>query len=169
MDLPNEILIHIFEYSNVEDLKCITLASTKFYELVTTTLSINKKFKLKFRSKNDAIIIEALMDSGRCFENVCFPYHNENPICKSSWYINLMKKIGDRVKNIQFGKSGEEKAFICLKFIFKILETSPNIESLQIHNRVLAHCCDEFLASPIGMFNKLKDVHFYSREYLPLL
>ena len=166
MDLPNEILINIFEYSNVEDLKCITLASTKFYELVTTTTSINKKFKLKFSSKCDVIIIEALMNSGRYFENVSvpIPYHNENTPCKSSPIIDLMKKIGDRVKNIEFGK---ETTRMCSKPIFQILGTCPNIESLEISDRnFVSECFGECSKLPIGNFSRLKVVQIPFNMFL---
>ena len=162
MDLPDEILIKIIENLNVEDLKSISLVNSRFYELVTTTPSVNKKFKLNVDSNYNATIIEALMDSNRYFENISIPSstHRYGEPCKSSQIIDLMKKVGGRVKNLYFLKSDIRIINVCPKSIFELLATLPNIESLMIIPKFISSECAERLptSTTIFKFNQLKEV-----------
>ena len=162
--LNNDIFITIFEHMNVEDLKNICLVNSRFYELVTTTPSVNKQFKLNVNSNYNATIIEALMESNRYFENISIPiltHRRYGEPCKPSQIIDLMKKFGGRVKNIEFMQFKGRKYIIeCPKSIFELLQMMPNIESLMIFPKYISSECFERLPkSTIFQFNQLKEIH----------
>ena len=158
--LNNDIFITIFEHMNVEDLKNICLVNSRFYELVTTTPSVNKQFKLNVNSNYNAAIIEALMESNRYFEDISIPssrHRRYGEPCKSSQFIDLMKKVGGRVKNIEFMQF---MGFIaeCPNAIFELLQMMPNIESLMIFpNNIYLKCLERLPKSTIFQFNQLKE------------
>ena len=170
MGLPNETLVTIFEQLNVKDLKSITLTDPRFYDIVINTPSINRKFKLNVKWNYDDNIIEALMESDRYFENIFLPIPNhESEHCQSSKTFdlikNLMKKIGDRVKNAEFqNQSGK----LCPKSIFEVLETILNIEALQFRSLSISSKCSVKSTIPIK-FNQLKKVDFPVDMLLPIL
>ena len=163
-DLSDDDLIIIFEKLDVEDLKNVTLTSTKLYGLVVNTQRINKKFKLKYSEDNNATIIQALMESHRKFEDICIPmpYHSENESCKMNLINDLMKKIGDDVKRIEFTRG---YSLIRPKPTFEVFENIPNIEYLKINDDLQDI---KAIPNPI-IFNRLKEVEFSSEMFLPFL
>ena len=169
MDLPDDILIIILENLNVGDLKSISLVNSRFYELMTTTPSVYKKFKLNVDSKYNATIIEALMESNRHYENLAIPCskHDYDEPCKSSQIIDLMKKVGGRVKNMEFIHIDDHR---CPKPILELLATMPNIESLMIFPQYIpSECVKRLRRSTIFKFSQLKEVHVPFAMFLPIL
>ena len=170
LDLPYDILIMILEKMSVEDLKNICLVNSRFYELVTTTPIVNKKFKLNVDSKYNATITEALMESNRHFKNISIPcsIHYRNEPCKSSQYIDLMKKIGGSVTKMEF-KS--QDTTVCPKPVLELLQTIPNIESLIIlFNFNILQCAEKLPKSSIPIkFKQLKKVDVPFEIFFPVL
>lgn len=156
MELPDEILIIIFEKLNVKDLKSITLADRRFNGLVTGTSKIIKKFKLVVNSNYNLNILQALLDSQRYFENLSIPILDHMMIdsYKSDKMIDLMKRIGGHVKKIKFMD-------FCHCCYGALLELLPNIAWLKFDHNV--SCLDRPEKLPTSTIkirsNQLKEVH----------
>ena len=172
--LNNDIFITIFEHMDVEDLKNICLVNSRFYELVTNTSSVNKKFGLDIDSNYNATIIEALMKSNRHFEHMSIPsskHDSDKPMtCKSSQIIDLIKNVGGRVKNMEFMQFEDQKIIVCPNPIFELLQTMPNIESLMFYsNNISSECVESLPTTTILKFTQLKEVHAPFAMILPIL
>ncbi|CRK92513.1 CLUMA_CG006069, isoform A, partial [Clunio marinus] len=134
LNLPDEILLCIFEYVNISSRKNVSQVCWKFYELICIVERDCHPLEISNQQICDAGIRSSIVKSYRKFEHLKIDI-NYIAVDNIEYILDVMGKFGERLKRFKLWSSNpDQDSEFTTEGLIKILDCLPNVEDLTLTN-----------------------------------
>ncbi|CRL08610.1 CLUMA_CG021574, isoform A [Clunio marinus] len=139
LNLPNEILLYIFNYVNISSRKVVSEVCRKFYELICIVERDCHPLELSFQQIYNEDVRISIINSSREFNELTINHYSQSTsILENIKYVNdVTQKFGARLRKFELVSDGGRVSTLKESQLIKILSSIPNVEVLVLNNIVV--------------------------------